>query len=594
MMQKKKVALVFPPEWFSTAGPYLSLPSLTAYLRCHGVSVSPVDLNIEARNYLLSPKELQKSDQLLQARVQGYKKSYPHVVEAFLPVLLQAPSLIDSIEAAKAVWKCDGFYDVEKYLWARNQLELGWDFYKAAHSFEPGPENKGSVFSNCEQLIREVCNQEHNVFLDFYREYGLERVLVGNPEIVGISIVDIPQVIPGLTLARLIKQSRPEIHVVIGGNVLTRWKEVLPQHPELFQFFDSVIVHEGEQALLQLTERLSSGEDLSQVPNLIYQDAGAVKLSERFVVEDLDQLPTLDFEGLPLDLYMAPDLVLPMYASRGCYWDRCAFCAHGYGYPRGYRLRAAEKVSEDLEILSKKYDARQFFFADEVLSPAGFQAVSDAILKRGLTITWNANARFENAFDPDLLGKIFEAGCEMIFWGLEAGADRVLRLMDKGIEIETVKRVAGESRNVGIWNHAFVFFGFPGETEIEARGTMDFVLNHQGSIQTAGGGPFSLYRHSRVMRQPEAFGVTVHHGGDLLLQFGYETQQGMSEGEISDLWLDLYRRHITECGDYGIWGALPSEHMFLYKTRLSDKGMLEQSSALKKAIREHLNENTIY
>jgi hypothetical protein len=45
----------------------------------------------------------------------------------------------------------------------------------------------------------------------------------------------------------LIKQHFPHIHVTIGGNTVTRLRDVLPQSP-LFQYFDSAVVYEGETA----------------------------------------------------------------------------------------------------------------------------------------------------------------------------------------------------------------------------------------------------------------------------------------------------------------------------------------------------------
>ena len=43
---KAKVMLVFPPDWYPSE-PYLSLPTLTSFLRCAGHEVVQKDVNLE-------------------------------------------------------------------------------------------------------------------------------------------------------------------------------------------------------------------------------------------------------------------------------------------------------------------------------------------------------------------------------------------------------------------------------------------------------------------------------------------------------------------------------------------------------------------
>src|ERR1700679_1016931 len=51
------VALVYPPTCDPTA-PYLAVPMLTGFLRANGVTVLPIDANIEAFDALLEPGPL--------------------------------------------------------------------------------------------------------------------------------------------------------------------------------------------------------------------------------------------------------------------------------------------------------------------------------------------------------------------------------------------------------------------------------------------------------------------------------------------------------------------------------------------------------
>src|SRR5215831_19276672 len=62
---KMRVALIYPPSCDPTA-PYLAVPTLTGFLRAHGVEVVPIDANVEAFDRLLRPEPLAE----LAARVE--------------------------------------------------------------------------------------------------------------------------------------------------------------------------------------------------------------------------------------------------------------------------------------------------------------------------------------------------------------------------------------------------------------------------------------------------------------------------------------------------------------------------------------------
>src|SRR5262245_25582986 len=62
-----KVALIFPPQGHFTQ-PYLSLPSLGAYLRANGVrDVELIDASIEAYDHFLSRDRLRRSLERIRA-----------------------------------------------------------------------------------------------------------------------------------------------------------------------------------------------------------------------------------------------------------------------------------------------------------------------------------------------------------------------------------------------------------------------------------------------------------------------------------------------------------------------------------------------
>src|SRR4029078_7837281 len=85
------------------------------------------------------------------------------------------------------------------------------------------------------------------------------------------------QLLAGLTFGKMIKETFPEIHVVVGGNVITRLQEDPEKQEQFFtDVYDSAILYEGEHALLWLIEALKGERDIASVPNLMYRTADGV------------------------------------------------------------------------------------------------------------------------------------------------------------------------------------------------------------------------------------------------------------------------------------------------------------------------------
>jgi radical SAM superfamily enzyme YgiQ (UPF0313 family) len=179
----------------------------------------------------------------------------------------------------------------------------------------------------------------------------------------------------------MIKKSGSKAHITLGGYMVAIFSDVIGKYPELFtDYFDSAIVNEGERPLLELANSLSQGDSLENVPNLIYYHDSEVRTNEVLPAADANTLPTPDLEGMPLDLYLSPETVLPILASRGCYWGKCAFCSHNESYRWSYETRDAVKVVDDMQQLSERYGVSHFAFSDEAIAPAAMSKLCDELI----------------------------------------------------------------------------------------------------------------------------------------------------------------------------------------------------------------------
>ena len=504
--------LIFPPQWIPTQ-PYLSLPSLTAFLKANKCKVEQIDINVSFYDHILSKKGLQVYYDKAQIKFQELESKNelsPELQKQYVALsssILFGNRVINGVDEAKKITQDkEDFYDIEKLFNAFKILELGLKLASSAyypsnltfHSYDMRYSCRSS-----KAILEAIHDRKENIFIEYFEKYTLPEVLKGNPGLVGISIINISQLISGLTLANIIKKADPDIHINIGGSVFTRLVNEITHTKELFTVLDSVIVHEGETPLLNLIKHLNHELDIRDVPNLIYKEGSEIivnSLSSKG--EDINSLPTPCFDGLPLDTYLSPELVIPVLSSRGCYWNRCTFCDHGFGYSGKYRPRHVDLLFNDIKTLNEKHKTRFFTFQDEGLSTKIIGALSDRIIEYKLDISWLADSRFESSFSPELGSKLSLSGCKMLYFGLESANERVLKCMDKGIHKENVLKICKYCSENGIWAHLFLIFGFPTETHKEARETMEFILQNNGVIRSMSFGSFQLTKHSKVYENP--------------------------------------------------------------------------------------------
>jgi radical SAM superfamily enzyme YgiQ (UPF0313 family) len=115
------------------------------------------------------------------------------------------------------------------------------------------------------------------------------------------------------------------------------------------------------------------------------------------------------------------------------------------------------------------------FWAEEYTLESEFAAqLADAIIGRGLQVSWYARARVDNV-SKNLLQKMRRAGCKGISLGIESINEEVHRRVHKGIRFEQIVRAIGMAREAGIETTGHFVFGLPGDTEASGLETIRFA-----------------------------------------------------------------------------------------------------------------------
>ncbi len=552
------IYLVFPSSWHPSQ-PYLSLPALKGFLHQHGITdVVQRDLAIELLDHLCSWENTRPLyDRILKDLHQlGSKPFLTDIEKEKFEKLREAeeiiPALKDQIDGAKTILRTEEFYQVDRYMEALKIIDVWLDNILA--SYYPsqltviGSQLRFSPYST-QEILDSFKHPEENFFYDLYKQHYVPDILKEDIDILGISITSVEQIIPGLTLAHLIKEARPEIHITVGGSVFTKLVDVLEKGSPLFDFVDSFIVHEGETPLLRLVEHLRGDGDLSQVPNLVYKHNGGVKVNRPFAKEELNALPTPDFDGIPFDLYLTPERVLPIMGSRGCYWEKCAFCSIPFDH-MDFHVRYAETVVQDFKNLKEKYGCNYFFFTDEALPINFLKTFSEKLIEQEVDVQWTGELKFEKSLLRDnRMETLYKSGCRKLIFGMESYNQRVLDSMKKGCPKEVIDKTVEECIRIGIAMHFYILVGFPTETRDEVMDSVNFVMDNQHILDSPGfsciASQFDLEKGTPLAKDPGQWGVydlSNPPNHDLSLGFSYKIKEGLNAEQATEVYQEVVQR----------------------------------------------------
>ena len=557
-----RLLLIIPP-FTQLNTPYPATAYLTGYLRAKGHSVFQADLGIETFLLLFSRSGLGR---LFAAVEAGWKRQPGSEGRPELRFLLMANRYLDTIEPAVrflqgrdpslATQICTrrflpegprfsaleddhwafgtlGTTDRAKHL-ASLYLDDLSDFIQATVAPHFGLSRYGerlAASATSFDLLDEALQSPSSLVDRMLEEVLVRHLDTVSPDLVGMTIPFPGNLYGALRAASFIRKHDPSVRIAFGGGYInTELRELAS--PRLFDYVDFVTLDAGEKPLISILEYLKRKRPNLEtpVPDSLCRTFLRIKGSVVYVnsVNDPD-VPFADtgtptYSGLPLDRYLSVvEMLNPMHRlwsdgrwnkltiAHGCYWKKCSFCDIGLDYIKRYEPAPATLLADRIEALYEETGESGFHFVDEAAPPSRLADLALELLDRGRAISWWGNIRFEEAFTPDLCRLLAASGCIAVTGGMEVASDRLLALMEKGITVAQVARVASAFTEAGIMVHAYLMYGFPTETAQETVESLDRVrqLFEAGVLHSAFWHRFTATRHSPVGMNPDRYGITL-------------------------------------------------------------------------------------
>ncbi|MBI5558065.1 MAG: radical SAM protein [Deltaproteobacteria bacterium] len=571
--------LIFPP-FADPTWAYVGLPALKGYLRTRGISVALRDYNIEGLYFLLAGKTMEEWRQRLTERFQALNSQpgltlyeqmeYRRVAEA-LPLCRDFAACLSVMRDPRQ------FYHKKKYLRARDGFEdlfqvlaavcfpFRFSFNRADHLVAPWDFN----------LLDHYTAQQRSPFDAFYRQQLGE---LGQPRFIGLSLTFVSQIPETFYLCRLIREYFPGCFLMLGGPCIDQIMRNTSEETArgIFAYVDAVGLQEGEKTLEQLLPLLN-GENreaarFAAIPNLLMKGTtdGSLRRGPSLTF-DLAEAATPDYGDLEPGRYLAPDRLLLYSPTRGCYWNKCSFCSYGFNQSgrHAYREIPVERAVSDLRAMQQEFGVKNFYLSCDVLAPRYAFALAERIIQEGLDIRWSTDLRIEPSYTPERCRLLHQAGLRAVAFGIESGADRVLRLMNKGTDVSLIRRINRNFHEAGIATSWMTFLNHPGETRQEGGETLELIDRQSGMVDQFIAGEFNLTPGSLIFCHPGQYGIAsvYHTQGDVfrlfpLFNMAANVSPGPRQEELEEKIETISQRYHL---DHYPWaGAISTHHSFLY------------------------------
>jgi radical SAM superfamily enzyme YgiQ (UPF0313 family) len=298
-----------------------------------------------------------------------------------------------------------------------------------------------------------------------------QRIKDVAPDVVGIPAMTLT-LLDVIKTARLVRKINPSAKIIAGGPHAT----IYPEETASLDAVDYVILGEGEEVFLKLVTALSRKEHFPEIKGLAYKDARGI--FKNFGMADhiiaLDELPHPARHLVPYKKYSSiltrrvP--VTTMFTSRGCPFN-CSFCDRPH-MGRKFRARSADNVLDEFtQCLSM--GIKEFLLYDDTFTVNRDRVMElcGKICAEKRRFPWDIRTRVDT-IDDAMLTALRKAGCVRIHYGVEAGTNKVLKELKKGITIEQALEVFAKTKEKGISTLAYFMIGSPSETEQDVRSTI--------------------------------------------------------------------------------------------------------------------------
>lgn len=237
---------------------------------------------------------------------------------------------------------------------------------------------------------------------------------------------------------------------------------------------DIIIKGIVEEVISDVIENINNIEKLKNIPNLILKYKEDIYFTEnKLLMNDFSKLPLPNRDLLDITKYMDTRTII---TSRGCNGS-CKFCTTPYYFGK-WSGRTSISVVDEIELLIKKYNTKKIILLDDnaLVNKERMIEICKEIEKRNIKCLFGALCSIK-CYDKELLEYMYKVGFRWIHYGIETASNRLLKLMNKDMDINYIKEVIKETKNIGYRIRTSFILDYPTSTKEDIIKTKELILS---------------------------------------------------------------------------------------------------------------------
>ena len=237
---------------------------------------------------------------------------------------------------------------------------------------------------------------------------------------------------------------------------------------------DVVIRGIADEIITDVIENIDNIEKLKSIPNLVIRTNENIYFTEKKkLINDFSKLPMVNRDLLDISKYMDTRTII---TSRGCV-GTCKFCTTPYYFGKWNGRNVIDVVNE-IETLITKYNTKKIIFLDDnaTVNKQRMIEICKEIEKRNIKCLFGALCSIK-CYDKELLEYMYKVGFRWVHFGIETGSERLLKLMNKEMDINYIKQVIEDTKKIGYRIRTSFILDYPSSTKEDIIKTKELILS---------------------------------------------------------------------------------------------------------------------
>jgi radical SAM superfamily enzyme YgiQ (UPF0313 family) len=265
------------------------------------------------------------------------------------------------------------------------------------------------------------------------------------PDVVGITLIS-TKFISGMRIAERYKKLGAK-RIICGGPFVTISPDEVLSNP----YVDSIVIGEGEHCFEEAFEKEKVfGSRITDLDALAFPARDRLYNLKKYTPKDLGMILT----------------------SRGCPFN-CNFCCSVKLWGRKVIYRSVDNVVEEIKQVKDNHGTTDFYIVDDSFTSTKKRTLEFCEKIKDVGVTWSCLTRVD-LVDEEVVTAMKNSGCKMIKVGIESGSEKILKIMNKKIRREEIRRAADVFKKVGMKWFSYFIIGIPEETKEDLQETIDF------------------------------------------------------------------------------------------------------------------------